>query len=1300
MPRIPDYAYILNEVRRNLHDPRGSRAAVMVGAGFSRNAVPLQSIRTGMPMWQDLVSELVKRLYSEGERELVLGESSATSSALRLAQEFETAFGRPALIELVRETIGDDAFAPGKLHRKLLELPWADVFTTNYDCLLEKASQSVWRQRYEVIRGMTDIPVARRPRIVKLHGTLPELENMVLTEDDFRGYPGCRAPFVNLVQTSLAENSFCLFGFSGDDPNFLNWTGWVRDELGGCTPFIYFFMYSDVRLQAFQRRLLESRRIIPIDLRQLYPDYDVADAHEQLLSDLREPLGPPIPSWNSPRRYANYRIDPSIAKEPLFPHGREAEGWKQAIQTWRRHRERYQGWVVLPQHSLERLAENVSSWMSWANAKLVQEWTIVDRLSIVRELAWRAATASTPLYDEFVFQVVDPLLKEVEVGVHGQRFESDLESWKLTRDGFDIAVRYVHLQVLRHAREIGDDSRFDELLAKCESDCSHLAEGDDARQFIEYQVVLRELGRLDHVTARSALSSWRTQGASPIWKVRRAALLLECGEIDQGRRRLGEAFHQVRNIPIEPTDYESLTTEGSVLTVLRCLRQSDESNVRPQRRPNSQTTSTEQLDSYSVADDVGTSVRAPEPAHFVAPAEAVVGFDETESELRQFSDVDDREVIERLQTLSERGCDPGETLNWFEDILEFRPQKQLGRYVLETYEIGRVSHQTTSGDNPPLQRAYQAIRFLEDAAVPLRVDRTIAVSVASKVFADAAMMIAEVSSQEGLGLVLRSRNSKLVKEYLSRTRMSSATDAQVTFLHSAGLKALSTALSKMGLPPPTRTDTDTFWERQVEIACIVLDRVSARLTQEQLRSLLGELLPLSWDKRLMGRVNAYDDLNHAIRRCCTLLDGESISELLPTLLRSPVLGSQQLPKSALRVGEWIDPIIASKGDQVSLAREQLATFSQAAIDLLTRCGNAGTDERSRLISRLFALRRCELLSIDQQKRLADVLYQNVDDTGVPSGIDILPTYAVLRLPRPPEIKERQVFRKGIIDQPDENIWRTLAFSVSRFGPPREQRQRSINWTKGDLNAILELATKWIAQKYPPKPKPDDDGLATFLGGTQDLTKIHYRAWLQVIEEIVLLAPNRGDKLLQAGCDAIQTARNHGFHTLKAWPTLVQLNRMNAADVSRAIRLGLSSSDDDLVWHACCGIVRWAELERGGNPISLPSRCLQILGTLVLERRHTMLPLLLNASRDLAGIFGQTLNPDFQADLLDALSQLLPETEYSDARSGWSVNRRIQLRQIALKLVHSLIAIGCQHSVLDEWIEAARQDVFEDVRRLA
>ena len=77
--------------------------------------------------------------------------------------------------------------------------------------------------------------------IYKLHGSL-RLERIddfgfdgdrhshyVITEEDYKLYPVKHEPFVNYMKISLLKGSFCIMGFSGDDPNFLSWISWVKD---------------------------------------------------------------------------------------------------------------------------------------------------------------------------------------------------------------------------------------------------------------------------------------------------------------------------------------------------------------------------------------------------------------------------------------------------------------------------------------------------------------------------------------------------------------------------------------------------------------------------------------------------------------------------------------------------------------------------------------------------------------------------------------------------------------------------------------------------------------------------------------------------------------------------------------------------------------------------------------------------------------------------------------------------------------------------------------------------------------
>ena len=144
-----------------------------------------------------------------------------TSGFLRLAQEYESAFGRNALHQFIRNSIRDEKFHPGDMHRDLLRLPWRDAFTTNWDTLLEKTRLQLSERSYSIVRSVADLPTAAPPRIVKLHGSLPSYYPLIFTEEDYRTYPRKFAPLVNTTQQAMMETIFLLIGFSGDDPNFL-----------------------------------------------------------------------------------------------------------------------------------------------------------------------------------------------------------------------------------------------------------------------------------------------------------------------------------------------------------------------------------------------------------------------------------------------------------------------------------------------------------------------------------------------------------------------------------------------------------------------------------------------------------------------------------------------------------------------------------------------------------------------------------------------------------------------------------------------------------------------------------------------------------------------------------------------------------------------------------------------------------------------------------------------------------------------------------------------------------------------
>ena len=239
----------------------------MVGSGFSRNAQKTRFDARDMPLWTDIAQELFTQLYPDSADDGSYGAgvvAPSVDNVLRLAQEYETAFGRSDLYILLDQLIRYTEFTPGEAHVRLLKLPWRDVFTTNWDTLLEDARSAALDRPYRVVQSTKQLPILSQPRIFKLHGSFPSQFPLIVTEEDYRTYPSEFAPFVNTVQQAMMETVFFLIGFSGDDPNFLNWSGWVRDNLGEAALKIY--LAGWLELSPHQRRMLEARGVVPIDV--------------------------------------------------------------------------------------------------------------------------------------------------------------------------------------------------------------------------------------------------------------------------------------------------------------------------------------------------------------------------------------------------------------------------------------------------------------------------------------------------------------------------------------------------------------------------------------------------------------------------------------------------------------------------------------------------------------------------------------------------------------------------------------------------------------------------------------------------------------------------------------------------------------------------------------------------------------------------------------------------------------------------------------------------------------------------
>ncbi|MCC5841819.1 MAG: SIR2 family protein [Opitutales bacterium] len=639
----------LNEIADRLW---AERAVVMVGAGFSKNA------GNGFPDW----NQLGDLFYEKSHGVKPAPEKQKYMNVLRLAEEVQAAIGRPALENLLRSNIPDLTIEPSDLHAELLELPWVDVFTTNYDTLLERASAKVVALRYEPVVNKEDLPYAIKPRIVKLHGSFPSERPFVITEEDYRRYPYDYAPFVNTVQQALLENTLCLIGFSGDDPNFLQWIGWIRDNLGkDKTQKIYLvgvFELSSARLQ-----LLAQRGIIVVDLSccQGIEKHDHKKALGLFFEYIRSKK-PHVLDWP----YNSKSMHPA-------PGADRIEEIQKITEEWRQQRQAYPGWLILPHGNRESLWAFTNGWVNYL-PEARKSPPGLD-LQYAFELIWRLGRCLLPVFNN-IAEFCENLLEKywpfqngelpANCLVHpGENKFQDL-AWNDLRQ----AWLFIAVAMLRFYREEGYLDKWKKAEIRLKTLSDHLSA--EQWEFLDYEGYLFGVFTLDLPSAKQRLENWRPNEAQPYWMAKRAAGLAEIGLLSEAETVSRDALENVRkklNQNVGRADLTLVSLESYAMLLGRYIQHA----------------------------------AAVKKGEWETPREKRIHFNDRWNELKRFK------------------CDPWNEIKLFELTLKKPPIQRKIVTEKREFDIGRVTQTRhfSSSDQEGLS-AYAFLRFCEETGLPYR----------------------------------------------------------------------------------------------------------------------------------------------------------------------------------------------------------------------------------------------------------------------------------------------------------------------------------------------------------------------------------------------------------------------------------------------------------------------------------------------------------------------------------------------------------------------------------------------------
>jgi hypothetical protein len=543
--KLSEISPYLQEVAKRLFS---NHASVMIGAGFSKNA-EVPGNKREFPLWKQLGDLFFEKIHGR----LPTENEKAYLNVLKLADEVEAEFDRPTLNNLIRTLIPDEELPPSVLHEKLLQLPWTDIFTTNYDTLLERTAKKLHKYEYQTIVNQDDLIWSTKPRIIKLHGSFPSERPFIITEEDYRTNPQKFAPFINTVQQSLLENTLCLIGFSGDDPNFRNWIGWIKDNLGkNNAPKIY--LIGVLPLSIGERRLLEERNIVPVDLSCFSPNH--FEALSNFLDHLLSLGKNNSNTWPCVHRINFYDFFDGFQTRI-----------KDAIKSWQKERFDYPGWFIAPQKIRSAL------WICTEYSFLYNIKKVDKPLDIyiLYEFNWRREKCLHPIFTEWLpayrgtIDKYNPFPKQIKIDNAITPQGNDSIDWPI------VSSYWVELllSLLNYYRIQENGDEWNIIAGRLKIITEFLSEENLAR--FHYEKCLFKLFDLDIAGVKSELNNWNTNSMLSYWNIKKAGLLAETGMIMEAESILELYLRNLKNyLNMSPVinNYYLLSQEAYALQVL------------------------------------------------------------------------------------------------------------------------------------------------------------------------------------------------------------------------------------------------------------------------------------------------------------------------------------------------------------------------------------------------------------------------------------------------------------------------------------------------------------------------------------------------------------------------------------------------------------------------------------------------------------------------------------------------------------------------------------------------------------
>ena len=1111
------------------------------------------------------------------------------------------------------------------------------------------------------MRSPDEIPLSAAPRIVKLHGSVDAHFPLIFTQEDYRTYPAKFAPFVNTVQQAMMESVFLLVGFSGDDPNFLHWSGWVRDNLGDSAPKIY--LAGWLELSVHRRRMLENRNIAPIDLAShpkahLWPKHTRHERSTDWILHTLEHGRPYDPSeWPSPSTLVrssvpkylepvrrNTTIEPKAEPQPPSTGDQSDESKENTvrslIEVWAYNRTHtYPGWLTAP------AAVRSKMWNTRDAAPMILEvlprMELVDRLNALTELIWRWEIQLEPLStSETTSLAIVEAARDVLTQIDCERQEIGgvpvaAADWTAIRRAWAV----VAAALVTAARIRFDSDEFEQRISALlpfEQDDQEIAHR------IHHERCLQAVYSLDFKALENLLQSWDTDCSDPVWMMRKAALLFEIGQREKAHALNTAALSRIRGSYPDDHSFSMLSREawalycsGATLSHEEFWYAAVEWRHRWEQLTPFKCNAPQEMRSH--ADEIRREKRTEDSPHFDLGMAWGKGFSFSQDEF----------------------------LRW------------------------TASH--------------RAVRLAEIAGLPPSTGR---IKVTSEYFELAAKQLSPHEPELAARLALRAsaddRKSAL-HFVLSRPKIAIMSGDIAERLASICIHAI-----EYMLPRIDKSDRRDHWANRLPVIIEALSRLVLRLDPAFVDTVLGKALKCYKEEAIANTVELSGPLRNLISRSWEALPNDLRRSRLLDLLSAPIVGMDGFTAGItgedgerLFVGQYPDPCNVLDGTEAfaDLRTSENETRWSEIVGLVVRGLRSTGESRKRAAGRMTWLAERKLLTVGEESEIADALWGEdySNHKALPDGTNIY-DWAFQVFPEPEEGLAEQRFReKWLQPRPSNDLGASVICDILfRVGTAIHNlglRGRPLALSTDERSFLADAIETWARESIPTPIPFGGASQEVFIGGSDEDTRNAIAGLQYLVLEIDV--PETVAVTLYEKVKSLNTSQ------MPARSILVGLTRMLPAhfeEIVQLMRMGLASDVERTAKDATRALRFWLQSSRdlAMGLRQPPIELVREIGVAIATRRKAAL---FQALRSATWVFseGSQEYRDAIADLAtQGLGYLEQELRY-DREPVEDIDvplLRLECTRLAIAMAeHGLEA----ESVVSKWIKNASADPLPEVR---